>query len=260
VTGVTVTKYINALARSICDVTRTVIVWIVGIIITVSAGVNKPNYKWELIDGAAIAIQLFGFFVLIAGNLIYNKILRIPFLMPKEESSTNRLIRPAARRGRRGEEGPLCAYIKLIMYQSTHITNFTMSISNAIGEKSLGDAGQFEGGLVLFLGVFLDLGDSSRQHQSFVPGLPFRDHVGGDGNVVDLVLGDDVELVSELADDFGGGLDDHYHFPGHAHGDLRDMRLTGPISLSWTFTWTLLGRLRVMRCEITSSFFISILS
>ena len=46
VTGVTVTKYINALARSICDVTRTVIVWIVGIIITVTAGVNRPNYKW----------------------------------------------------------------------------------------------------------------------------------------------------------------------------------------------------------------------
>jgi len=46
VTGVTVTKYINALARSICDVTRTVLVWIVGIIITVSAGENKPNYKW----------------------------------------------------------------------------------------------------------------------------------------------------------------------------------------------------------------------
>jgi hypothetical protein len=46
VTGVTVTKYINALARSICDVTRTVIVWIVGILVTVTAGVDKPNYKW----------------------------------------------------------------------------------------------------------------------------------------------------------------------------------------------------------------------
>lgn len=84
VTGVTVTKYINALARSICDVTRTVIVWIVGIIITVSAGVNKPNYKWELIDGVAITIQLLGFGVLIFGNLIYNKILKVPFLSPRD--------------------------------------------------------------------------------------------------------------------------------------------------------------------------------
>lgn len=83
VTGVTVTKYINALARSICDVTRTVIVWIIGIIITVSAGVDRPNYRWELINGLAIVFQLFGFIVLIAGNLIYNKILKIPLFMPK---------------------------------------------------------------------------------------------------------------------------------------------------------------------------------
>lgn len=44
--GVTVTKYINALARSIGDVTRTVLVWIIGIIVTVTAGTNHPNLKW----------------------------------------------------------------------------------------------------------------------------------------------------------------------------------------------------------------------
>jgi hypothetical protein len=46
VTGVTVTKHINAIARSICDVSRTVLVWIVGIIVSVSAGENRPNYEW----------------------------------------------------------------------------------------------------------------------------------------------------------------------------------------------------------------------
>lgn len=92
VTGVTVTKYINALARSICDVTRTVLVWIVGILVTVSAGANKPNYKWELIDGGAISIQLLGFLVLIAGNLVYNRIIKIPFLEPKEAVSTIQYI------------------------------------------------------------------------------------------------------------------------------------------------------------------------
>lgn len=108
VTGVTVTKYINALARSICDVTRTVIVWIVGIIITVSAGFNKPNYKWELIDGAAISIQLAGFLVLILGNLIYNKIIKIPFLTPKEETSTSHpmQIRCSTKKRRRRRRTP----------------------------------------------------------------------------------------------------------------------------------------------------------
>ena len=80
VTGVTVTKHINSLARSICDVTRTAIVWIVGIIVTVTAGVDKPNYKWELINGGAIGFQLLGFTILILGNLIYNRIIKLPFL------------------------------------------------------------------------------------------------------------------------------------------------------------------------------------
>lgn len=38
VCGVSVTKYINAIARSICDVTRTVIIWLVGILITATLG------------------------------------------------------------------------------------------------------------------------------------------------------------------------------------------------------------------------------
>ena len=40
------TKHINALARSIGDVTRTIVVWGVSLIITVTAGSIYPNYKW----------------------------------------------------------------------------------------------------------------------------------------------------------------------------------------------------------------------
>ena len=46
VLGVTVTQKINSVARSICDVSRTIVVWLVGIIITITAGVNRPNYEW----------------------------------------------------------------------------------------------------------------------------------------------------------------------------------------------------------------------
>jgi len=83
VTGVTVTKYINALARSIADATRTVAVWIIGIIITVTAGVNRPNYRWEMTSAGAILMQLAGFVVLIFGNLIYNRIIKLPQMRPK---------------------------------------------------------------------------------------------------------------------------------------------------------------------------------
>ncbi len=76
----TVTKYINALARSIGDVTRTVLVWIIGIIITVTAGSTRPNFKWELVEVGAILVELLGFLVLVSGNLIYNRIIKLPFL------------------------------------------------------------------------------------------------------------------------------------------------------------------------------------
>jgi hypothetical protein len=46
VSGVTVTKYINALTRSICDVTRTILVWGIGIIVTLALGDSRPNFKW----------------------------------------------------------------------------------------------------------------------------------------------------------------------------------------------------------------------
>ena len=38
VCSVSVTKYINALARSICDVSRTILIWLTGLIVTMTLG------------------------------------------------------------------------------------------------------------------------------------------------------------------------------------------------------------------------------
>ena len=38
ITGLSITRYINALARAVCDVSRTVIIWLVGIIVTLTVG------------------------------------------------------------------------------------------------------------------------------------------------------------------------------------------------------------------------------
>jgi hypothetical protein len=76
--GVAITKYINALARSISDITRTSLVWILGIIITITAGKANENYRWEIIQIVPIFIQLIGFSVLIFGNLTYNKFVKVP--------------------------------------------------------------------------------------------------------------------------------------------------------------------------------------
>jgi hypothetical protein len=76
VAGVAITKYMNALARSICDISRTSLVWIIGIFITIIAGPRNPNYRWELIGLAPIMIQLLGFAILIIGNLTYNRFVK----------------------------------------------------------------------------------------------------------------------------------------------------------------------------------------
>jgi hypothetical protein len=55
-------------------------VWAIGIIITVSAGVSRPNFKWEIVKTGAILVELLGFLILVSGNLIYNRVIVLPFL------------------------------------------------------------------------------------------------------------------------------------------------------------------------------------
>lgn len=90
--GVSVTKYINALARSLADVTRTVLIWLIGIIVTVTAGAYYPNYNWELTSAGAIIVQFVGFVVLVFGNLIYNKIIKIKIFMGDDDDMKQSLI------------------------------------------------------------------------------------------------------------------------------------------------------------------------
>ena len=81
ITGLSVTRYINALARATCDVSRTVIIWLVGIIVTVTVGQQENNYKWEMTEAGAVVCQLLGFLLIVLGNLIYNKIIILPCVL-----------------------------------------------------------------------------------------------------------------------------------------------------------------------------------
>jgi hypothetical protein len=70
--GVIVTKNINALTRSIADVTITSLIWGFGILMTVFS--DRPNYKWELVSIWAVLFELIGFCLLVFGNLVNNQI------------------------------------------------------------------------------------------------------------------------------------------------------------------------------------------
>ena len=78
VSSVSVTKYINALARVIGTNIKIILIWIAGIVVTVTLGREHPNYKWESLNVIVIVLQLVGFALLVVGNLVYNEIIRLP--------------------------------------------------------------------------------------------------------------------------------------------------------------------------------------
>lgn len=87
VCGVNVTKHINALTRSIADVSRTLLVWIACIIVTETAGKSDPeHWAWENVRTGAIIMEIFGFLILVFGNFVYNGIVKLPFAMPPSKS------------------------------------------------------------------------------------------------------------------------------------------------------------------------------
>jgi amino acid transporter len=81
ITGLSITRYINALARAVCDVSRTVIIWLVGIIVTLTVGQRQANYLWEKTEVLAVLLQLVGYALIVLGNLVYNKIVQFPCIL-----------------------------------------------------------------------------------------------------------------------------------------------------------------------------------
>lgn len=68
--GLTITKHTGTVLRAITDVTRTMIVWVVGIIMTFLTSYTMENTYWK-----AILLEGAGFAVIIFGNLIYNNLI-----------------------------------------------------------------------------------------------------------------------------------------------------------------------------------------
>lgn len=73
--GVNVTKHVSALARTVVDTIRTVLIWGIGLIVTVTT-----NRKWENTNLWANLLELLGFSLLVLGNMVYKGLIKIPFL------------------------------------------------------------------------------------------------------------------------------------------------------------------------------------
>lgn len=44
--GILLSKEMSALARSMVDVSRSLLIWVIGIIITMTLGVNDKTFRW----------------------------------------------------------------------------------------------------------------------------------------------------------------------------------------------------------------------
>ncbi|KAL4456533.1 hypothetical protein ABPG74_000640 [Tetrahymena malaccensis] len=68
--AVSVTKNLSAMVRSLIDVSRCLVVWIVGIVISIFS-----EQQWESFNPFGIILQTVGFLFIVVGSLIYNQII-----------------------------------------------------------------------------------------------------------------------------------------------------------------------------------------
>lgn len=73
--AVTISKRINPLSRSLADVCRTLIIWAVGIVITVTIGENNESYDLEDTSILVNVLKALCFAILIFGTMLYHNML-----------------------------------------------------------------------------------------------------------------------------------------------------------------------------------------
>jgi hypothetical protein len=62
-TGVAITKYASAAQRSTVDTCRTLLIWVISLML------KWEKFYWQ---------ELIGFFLLVSGTLVYNEIVQLP--------------------------------------------------------------------------------------------------------------------------------------------------------------------------------------
>jgi hypothetical protein len=86
--GMAITKYFDGLTRCLMSMSKTALVWIIGMIVTFSVG-EDPNYQLESKDLAVNLVKAAGFVFIIMGTLIYNKLIFSSCLSKAEEDAVD---------------------------------------------------------------------------------------------------------------------------------------------------------------------------
>ncbi len=73
--GLRITKLFDALTRSLLNVTKTSVIWIIGILITLIFASNNPDLKLQSLNIYVNLVKALGFTAIIFGTLVYNKLI-----------------------------------------------------------------------------------------------------------------------------------------------------------------------------------------
>jgi hypothetical protein len=68
---------VNGLARSVIEPLKVILVWIIGIILTVTVDEQSKYGKWESTYYLTIILKLAGFVIVVFGILLYFELIRI---------------------------------------------------------------------------------------------------------------------------------------------------------------------------------------
>ena len=72
--AVTLSKVVNPVSRSLADVCRTMLVWIIGLVFTVTLGRSNDQYIFESTDLLLNGCKLVAFLVVGYGTLMYHDV------------------------------------------------------------------------------------------------------------------------------------------------------------------------------------------
>ena len=70
--ALTVSKIINPISRSLADVSRTILVWIAGLILTITLGAKNSEYIFENKDLRLNLLKSVAFLAVAYGTLVYH--------------------------------------------------------------------------------------------------------------------------------------------------------------------------------------------
>jgi len=81
--GLVIVKKMTAMVRAVVDISRTLLIWLVGILLTATAGTTSTTYQWESLQWKTVLAQSLGFFLLVCGNFIFYQIVEFDCLKEK---------------------------------------------------------------------------------------------------------------------------------------------------------------------------------